>query len=314
MSALFIPISMKALIRSSSLTVIREGRPLLRIFVDFTPTSYTNNPQRMQVFFAIFRDRLRNMANPVGRDVRPGSPAHKLRKLREARSPKVTRGSMAAIMGQNLKTVESWERGRSQPKPEAIRKLSEAWGFPLDWFWSSVDTPAPLREAPLEPLEKNSDSVISSLIYGRKCLIRQWRGANAGSPDEDSSFDLDPEDAYEVYAFLVDGKPDIHDAFRIRGESMSPRVEQGDRVIVRYEPAPTYGSIVMVQSPDGKVYLKVLKKTTNGIEFHSVNPRFKPITEPEGWVCKGFAIAIIKEPSGNRGITLEWLEGRPLRP
>lgn len=219
------------------------------------------------------------------------------------------------MVGINNKTLESWERGRSQPRPEVIKALSTAWGFPLDWFWDArqVGLPPGYSGAAIL-MPKDSDEITKGIIYGKKCLIRQWRGANAGTDNEELSFDLVPEEAYAIWGWVVDGKPDIHDSFRISGESMSPRIEHGDRVIVRIEPDPPYGAIVAAQSPAGQVFFKVFRRGAVGPELHSINPKFSPILDLHGWECKGFAIAIIKEPDGNRGFSLEWLEGLPLRP
>ena len=67
-------------------------------------------------------------------------------------------------------------------------------------------------------------------------------------------------------------------ALRIRGDSMNPRMEDGDVVIVRIQEDCNSGDIAVVMINGCDATCKRLVKTTDGIRLESFNPAYKPMT------------------------------------
>ena len=64
---------------------------------------------------------------------------------------------------------------------------------------------------------------------------------------------------------------------RIKGDSMTPRIVEGDIVIVRQQPDAESGDIVIVRINGDTATCKRLAKHTHGIRLISVNPAYPPI-------------------------------------
>lgn len=64
---------------------------------------------------------------------------------------------------------------------------------------------------------------------------------------------------------------------RIKGDSMTPRIVEGDVVIVRQQPDAESGDIVIVRINGDTATCKRLAKHTHGISLISFNPAYPPI-------------------------------------
>lgn len=67
-------------------------------------------------------------------------------------------------------------------------------------------------------------------------------------------------------------------ALRIKGDSMSPRIMEGDTVIVRQQNDAESGDIVIVLINGDSATCKKLMKYTDGISLLSFNPAYEPMT------------------------------------
>ena len=68
-------------------------------------------------------------------------------------------------------------------------------------------------------------------------------------------------------------------ALRIHGDSMCPRMEEGDVVIVRLQPNVQDGEIAIVMIDDGisSATCKKIKRTAKGLYLLSLNPEYEPL-------------------------------------
>ena len=64
---------------------------------------------------------------------------------------------------------------------------------------------------------------------------------------------------------------------RIKGDSMEPRMENGDVVIVKQQPDANSGDTVIVLVNGDDATCKRLQKTDNGIMLVSTNPKYPPM-------------------------------------
>ena len=66
-------------------------------------------------------------------------------------------------------------------------------------------------------------------------------------------------------------------ALKIKGDSMEPRMESGDVVIVKQQPDANSGDTIIVLVNGDDATCKRLQKTDNGIMLVSTNPKYPPM-------------------------------------
>lgn len=166
-----------------------------------------------------------------------------IKDLRTARG--MTQKQLASLCGVHQTAVSQWEKGRTDPDKNSIVILSEIFNV-------SADT--------IMGLEPRSE---------KKNLIPVLGYVRAGIPLEAVQEILDYEEISESMA--ASGE---HFALRITGNSMEPRICDGDVVIVRRQSDVDSGDIavVLVNSMDATVK-KIIKKGTS-ISLVPFNPNY----------------------------------------
>lgn len=107
--------------------------------------------------------------------------------------------------------------------------------------------------------------------------IRVYGDVAAGVPiDEIDNMDFDDPDNWEEIPPSM-AKSGTYFGLRIKGDSMSPRICNGDVVIVRQQSTIENGDIAIVAINGEKATCKKVKKTEQGITLVGLNPAFTPI-------------------------------------
>lgn len=151
--------------------------------------------------------------------------------------------------------------------------------------------------------------------FAMTVAIPAWRGVLGGNSLEDEAVYEREEDPEEIpSAFLVRGIDgiELHDVIKVSGNSMYPRVESGERIIIFRDSIPRANTIVFAASPEGRQYIKCLRQPGRHFILDSYAEDGLTVENIAGWTIYGYAIAILGPPGmGSRNI--EWNEGRPLR-
>lgn len=178
-----------------------------------------------------------------------GANLKKLRKLH-----KVTQTALAEAMGVTQQAVGKWETGRSSPDPETLMRLATFFGVSIDALLNdgntSIFTPYSLEGQVLVP-------VIGS--------VRAGYGALAFEEDYGSepANVRDPEN----YFYLV-----------VKGDSMEPRIQNGDLALVRRQPALDDGDLgVVVFGSEGEGTLKRFLRKGNAVVLQPFNPAYEAV-------------------------------------
>ena len=166
-----------------------------------------------------------------------------IKSLRTSRG--MTQKQLASLCGVHQTAVSQWEKGRTDPDKSSIVTLSEIFNV-------SADT--------IMGLESRAE---------KKNLIPVLGYVRAGIPIEAVQEILDYEEISESTA--ASGE---HFARRITGNSMEPRICDGDVVIVRRQSDVDSGDIavVLVNSMDATIK-KIIKKGTS-ISLVPFNPNY----------------------------------------
>lgn len=167
----------------------------------------------------------------------------RLKELREAGG--LSQQKLAALLGVGQSTVGMWESGKNKPESGTLIKLSEIFGVSVDYL---IGNDRPRTQIP---------------VLGRVA---------AGVPIDAVETVLDYEEIPEEM-----GAQGEYFALQIKGDSMEPRMSEGDVVIVRRQQDVESGNIAIVLVNGNDAACKKLMKHANGVSLISFNPAYPPM-------------------------------------
>lgn len=159
--------------------------------------------------------------------------------------------AVCAKLGFSTAAATHWKRG-AQPSSASLRRIANYFGVPEEYFEDGAAEDAPIP----------ADSVRIP-IYGKVA---------AGIP---ISAITDVEDYEEIPRRMAAGGE--YFALRISGDSMEPKIESGDVVIVRRQEDCESDDIAIVMIGGEDATCKRLKKLGSGIMLISSNPKYDPM-------------------------------------
>lgn len=182
---------------------------------------------------------------------------NRLRELRRDRGR--TQHEVAQYLGVTDQAVSGYERGVTTPPLDVCNRLADLFMVSIDYLMGRTDDPARV-EAKAQPF-------VRIPVLGRVA---------AGIPADAITETIDYEDIPEQLA-----RTGEFFGLRIRGDSMSPRILNGDTVIVRRQDDAESGDIViaLVNGADG--CCKKLKKFHGGLSLISLNSAYEPMVFSE---------------------------------
>ena len=188
--------------------------------------------------------------------------SRRLRSLREEK--RLSQSEVASRIGVHKSTVLRWEKGEglSSMKTPVWEELASIYGCTADYLiYGSTETRLP-RFA-IKP-EKTVDIPILGSV----------RAGVGGAAVQDivgySAVEVSSLTRGETYFWL-----------RVEGDSMMPKIESGDLVLVRQQTSVDSGSYAVVIVDDEEGLVKCVGYGKNWIELHSVNPYY-PVRRFEG--------------------------------
>ena len=163
-----------------------------------------------------------------------------------------TRQDMCDALGVKYTTFTDWVKGNSYPRIDKIELMANYFGI----------SKADLVEEHLPDKLKRASGVIIN-VYGRVA---------AGIPLEIIEDIIDTEEIPEEMA-----KTGEFFGLQIRGDSMEPRMKEGDVVIVRKQDDAESGDTVIATVNGTDATCKRLKKYADGIALIATNPAYDPM-------------------------------------
>lgn len=174
----------------------------------------------------------------------------KIRYLRKQKG--YTLEELGAIVGVGKSTVRKWETGKIHSmRQDKITKLAAALDVSPLYLLGGTNVPDPPETGKRVP------------VLG---AVRAGIPNNAIQEIIDFE-DITPEMAHKGNIF----------GLRIRGNSMEPRINDGDTVIVLETPDINNGDIAVVLINGNDATLKQVYKNDNGITLNPFNPAFPPL-------------------------------------
>jgi repressor LexA len=179
--------------------------------------------------------------------------ASRLRQIRKER--KVTQNWLAQQLGITQQAVGKWETGRSTPDPDTLLQLSALFKISLDSLMGNGAEGA----GTVQPYISSTENMVP--VLGS---VRAGYGALAFEEDlgSEPATVRDPES----YFYLV-----------VKGDSMEPRIHNGDLALVRRQPVLDDGDLGVVVYGDGEGTLKRFLRKGNAVVLQPFNSAYEPI-------------------------------------
>ncbi len=178
-------------------------------------------------------------------------------RMKEARRLRgITQSALAASLGVTQQAVGKWEKGLSTPDPQTVAAISEKLGVSADYLLGCDETcGSVIKQQPafLAPQE-HMIPVIGT--------VRAGYGALAFTEDygEEPANVKDPDN----YFYLI-----------VKGDSMEPRISDGDYALVHRQPTLENGDLGVMVFGDGEGTLKKYIERGNSVVLQPFNPDYK---------------------------------------
>ena len=174
--------------------------------------------------------------------------SNRLKQLREEKG--LSQSEIAKIIGVGRTTYLKWENGENQPTRK-LDQLSQFFGVSIDYLLGKSDV-------------KN---IKSKNLHSRGIRIPVLGRVVAGIPIEAVEEILDYEEITPELAATGE-----FFALQVRGDSMLPKLEEGDVVIVKKQEDVETGDIAIVLVNGDEATIKQIKKVDGGIMLYGFNP------------------------------------------
>lgn len=181
-----------------------------------------------------------------------------LKLLRKSKG--LTQDDLAKALKVSRSTIGMYENGSREPDYETTEAIADYFNVDIDYLLGrTLKTTKLLHPA---PFNTQSTGVIIPVL-GRVA---------AGIPITAAEYIIDTEEISQAMA--ADGD---YFGLQIKGDSMEPKISNGDIVIVRKQSDADDGDLVIALVNGNDAVCKRLKKYSEGIALLSTNPSYEPM-------------------------------------
>lgn len=172
----------------------------------------------------------------------------RLKKLRKDK--KLTQTDVASYLGLTTSAVYKYEMGKAEPNSETLQNYAKLFNVSLDYLLTGVE-------------DKKINLGFKIPVLGT---------IPAGIPIEAVEEILDYEEIPQEWT--TQGE---YFGLKVKGNSMEPRIMNGDVVICRKQDNADSGDICVIMVNGNDATLKQIKKDTNGIALVPFNKNYSPM-------------------------------------
>ena len=177
----------------------------------------------------------------------------KIKKIRDEHH--LTQEEFGKIVGVTDKAVSTWEKGTKTPRMGVIQKISEYYNIPKSAILDD------------DPIESNATILPQADI--RMIPLYESVSAGFGAAARDCVIDYIPTVIHNPY----EAAETI--AIRVSGDSMYPKIEDGDTIVVHKQSSVDSGQIAVVLIDGEDAVVKKVKYGADWVDLVSINPEYK---------------------------------------
>ena len=190
-------------------------------------------------------------------------------RLRAARDAgNLDQAKLAEKIGVVARTLQRWEKGEQIPDGVSITRIAKATGVHPTWLLTGLGEKFPAPPHPENVFVLSSSQRRKSRLVDLPLVsaVPAGKVATMFHPDYVDNY-VTVDDVKDPQAF----------ALKVKGNSMAPRIEDGDVVIVSPQQEPHNGDICVIRV-DGEDTLKRVKFEGSYLHLVPLNPEFEPVT------------------------------------
>ena len=176
--------------------------------------------------------------------------SERLKALRKER--KLSQAALSAQLGVTQQAVGKWETGRSTPDPATVARLAALLGTTTDVLLGVSPAPQDFG-GPVGAYMESPVPVVGSVRAGYGALAFEEDYGTEPAPVKDP----------ENYFYLV-----------VKGDSMEPRIHDGDYALVRRQPTLNNGDLGVMVFDEGEGTLKRYIRRGNAVILQPFNPDY----------------------------------------
>ena len=184
-------------------------------------------------------------------------------RLRELRKVKgLTQSDLADAVKTTKQAISQYERGVRRPDFGTLESLCDYFNVSSDYILGKSDVTVRLVDS--DGLKKLDDQIIKALripVYGKVAAGYNYEA-------------IENVLGYEEIPSSWDGE---YAALRVKGDSMEPRILDGDTLIVRIQDDAESGDVVIAIVNGNEATVKKLIKHQDGIVLQPFNPAYEPM-------------------------------------
>lgn len=170
----------------------------------------------------------------------------------------MTQEELASTLGLNKSTIQRYESGKIEKiKLPVIEAMANTLGVSPEYLAAKSDLP-----------ESNIEVLPNSKVH----MIPVFETVSAGFGAYASDYIID---YMPLYIANVSDIPDMM-CIKVSGDSMYPKIEDGDIIVVRRQPCVDNGQIAVVLIDGEEGVVKKINASKDFVELISINPMYPP--------------------------------------
>ncbi len=189
--------------------------------------------------------------------------SERFKELRKSR--KLSQQELADLLHTSKSSVNMYERGEREPGLEMLETMADFFNVDMDFLLGKTSV---INEAFTNCEPSNISYIIKDDIYSIPLFGSVSAGFGAYASDE--ILDYIPtviRNPYEAKETL---------AIRVTGESMYPKIEDGDIIVVHKQDSVDSGSIAVLLLDGDEGLVKKVEYGHDWIDLISINPEYPP--------------------------------------
>ncbi|MBE6894910.1 MAG: helix-turn-helix domain-containing protein [Ruminococcaceae bacterium] len=171
---------------------------------------------------------------------------------------KMSQAELAKQLKVTQQAIGKWETGKSTPDTDTLKRLAEIFKTSVDFLLGVESAPAISNSFPFE-VEYEDEG------YGIPVIGTVRAGYNALAYNDDYGYEYANVRNPEDYFYLI-----------VKGDSMEPRIKDGDLALVHKQPTLNDGDLGVIVYGDNEGTLKKFSRRGNTIILSPFNPDYEP--------------------------------------
>lgn len=181
----------------------------------------------------------------------------------------IKQGFLCSQLGMTYAYLNDVAKGKSTMSDDRIKKIADVLGTTYEYLTDQTDDPKPKNKKTPE-ITSNADIISTGKnIY----MIPLFENVSAG-------FGAYADDHITDYIPMYFSNPSEANEsifITVRGDSMYPKIENGDSVLIHKQSSVDSGTIAVVLLDEDEALVKRVVYDKDWIELQSINPMYPPM-------------------------------------